>query len=184
MTRASPSGRTLRFRRLLIGTQQNYVTEGIKDQEGCYLERDHFTKGEIMKTIRTSKFVVPMWSTLALVAIAFALTGTPASSASRPGGDSGVTGPVSADASTGPATEVKIDNFVFSPTVVTVKVGAQVSWVNKDDIPHTVDSTEGKFKSAAIDTDEKFQFRFTEPGEYPFYCRLHPKMTGKIIVQP
>lgn len=82
------------------------------------------------------------------------------------------------------ATEVKIDNFAFTPGAVTVKAGTQVTWINHDDIPHTVDSTEGKFKSAALDTDDKFQFRFTEPGEYPFYCRMHPKMTGKIIVQP
>jgi plastocyanin len=81
-------------------------------------------------------------------------------------------------------TEVKIDNFAFSPAVITVKAGTQVIWINKDDIPHTVDSSEGKFKSAALDTDEKFEFKFSEPGEYPFFCRMHPKMTGKVIVQP
>jgi plastocyanin len=83
-----------------------------------------------------------------------------------------------------PVAEIKIDNFVFQPAEMTIKAGTQVMWTNKDDIPHTVDSTDGKFKSAALDTDEKFQFRFTEPGEYPFYCRMHPKMTGKIVVQP
>ena len=80
--------------------------------------------------------------------------------------------------------EVKIDNFAFSPAVITVKVGTQVTWINKDDIPHTVDSSEGKFKSAALDTDQKFEFKFSEPGEYPFFCRMHPKMTGKVVVQP
>lgn len=89
-----------------------------------------------------------------------------------------------AAAPTSGATEVKIDNFAFTPAVVTVKTGAHVTWVNKDDIPHTVDSTEGKFKSGALDTDEVFEFVFTQPGEYPFYCRMHPRMTGKIIVQP
>ena len=87
-----------------------------------------------------------------------------------------------APAATG--TEVKIDNFAFNPAVITVKAGTQVIWINKDDIPHTVDSSEGKFKSAALDTDEKFEFKFSEPGEYPFFCRMHPKMTGKVIVQP
>jgi plastocyanin len=81
-------------------------------------------------------------------------------------------------------TEVKIDNFAFNPAVITVKAGTQVIWVNKDDIPHTVDSSQGKFKSAALDTDEKFEFKFSDPGEYPFFCRMHPKMTGKVIVQP
>ena len=89
--------------------------------------------------------------------------------------------PQQAQASTA---EVKIDNFSFGPQTLTVPVGTTVTFVNRDDIPHTVDSTEAKFKSAALDTDDKFQFRFTEPGEYPFYCRMHPKMTGKIIVQP
>jgi len=95
-----------------------------------------------------------------------------------------MTAAASARASTDSAAEVKIVNFAFTPGAVTVKAGTQVTWINHDDIPHTVDSTQGKFKSAALDTDDKFQFRFTEPGEYPFYCRMHPKMTGKIIVQP
>ena len=82
------------------------------------------------------------------------------------------------------ASQVVIDNFVYSPVPLTVKIGTTVTWINHDDIPHTVDSTQGKFKSAALDTDNKFEFRFTEAGEYPFYCRIHPKMTGKIIVQP
>lgn len=87
-------------------------------------------------------------------------------------------------AGTDTAPQVMIDNFVYSPVPLTIKVGSTVTWINHDDIPHTVDSTQGKFKSAALDTDDKFEFRFTEAGEYPFYCRIHPKMTGKIVVQP
>jgi plastocyanin len=143
-----------------------------------------------MYAIRTSKFDF-RHSALSLVAILSLMTlgGPSASSASQSAGGLGNTraaasASATAGASTGSEVEVKIDNFVFAPAVLTVKAGAQVTWVNKDDIPHTVDSTEGKFKSAALDTDDKFQFRFTEPGEYPFYCRMHPKMTGKIIVQP
>jgi plastocyanin len=136
-----------------------------------------------MKRIRTSESVDFRWSTLALIAIATVTTLSGASSASQFGSpDTAVSN--SAGVSTDSAAEVKIDNFAFTPGAVTVKAGTQVTWINHDDIPHTVDSTQGKFKSAALDTDEKFQFRFTEPGEYPFYCRMHPKMTGKIIVQP
>ena len=79
--------------------------------------------------------------------------------------------------------EVTIDNFSFTPGAVKVKAGTQVTWTNRDDIPHTVDSAQGKFKSSPLDTDQKFQFSFTEPGEYPYFCRIHPKMTGSIIVQ-
>ena len=91
-------------------------------------------------------------------------------------------GPTS-DSKPGSASEIKIDNFSFTPGSITVKSGTQVTWTNRDDIPHTVDSTQGKFKSAALDTDQKFQFRFAEPGEYPYFCRMHPKMTGSIVVQ-
>jgi plastocyanin len=79
--------------------------------------------------------------------------------------------------------EVKIDNFVFGPQTLTVPVGATVTWTNSDDIPHTSVSTEGVFKSKVLDTDEKFSYTFTKAGTYPYYCTIHPKMTGKIVVQ-
>lgn len=134
-----------------------------------------------MKKIRGSRFVGFKISAFALVTIVavMMLRGAAASPAPQPGSDQ-----PTPSATTDHATEVKIDNFVFSPAVVTVKLGTEVTWINKDDIPHTVDSTDGKFKSAALDTDEKFQFRPTATGEYSFYCRMHPKMTGKIIVEP
>jgi plastocyanin len=103
-------------------------------------------------------------------------------SALKPADNTGIAQPAAEGANS--AIEVNIDNFAFTPAVITVKAGTQVTWVNHDDIPHTIDSTEGKFKSGALDTNDKFEFRFTQPGEYPFYCRVHPKMTGKIIVQP
>ncbi len=79
--------------------------------------------------------------------------------------------------------EVKIDNFSFGPAALTVAVGATVTWVNHDDIPHTVVSTEGAFKSKVLDTDEKFSFTFSKAGSYPYFCSIHPKMTGKVVVQ-
>jgi plastocyanin len=79
--------------------------------------------------------------------------------------------------------EVKIDNFSFGPETLTVAVGTTVTWTNRDDIPHTVVSTDGVFKSKVRDTDEKFSFTFAKAGTYPYYCSLHPKMTGKIVVQ-
>ena len=79
--------------------------------------------------------------------------------------------------------EVKIDNFSFGPQTVTVPVGATVTWTNRDDIPHTVVSTDGEFKSKVRDTDEKFSYTFTKAGTYPYYCTIHPKMTGQVVVQ-
>ncbi len=79
--------------------------------------------------------------------------------------------------------EVKIDNLSFAPPTLTIPVGATVTWTNRDDIPHTVVSTDGVFKSKVRDTDEKFSYTFTKAGTYPYYCSVHPKMTGKVVVQ-
>ena len=79
--------------------------------------------------------------------------------------------------------EVKIDNFSFGPAAITVKVGTTVTWINRDDIPHTVVSDDKLFKSKVLDTDEKFSYTFSKPGTYPYFCSVHPKMTGKVVVQ-
>jgi len=79
--------------------------------------------------------------------------------------------------------EVKIDNFSFGPATLTVPVGTTVTWTNRDDIPHTVVSTDGVFKSKVLDTDEKFSFTFSKAGTFPYFCSIHPKMTGKVVVQ-
>lgn len=81
--------------------------------------------------------------------------------------------------------EVKIDNFSFGPAALTVSPGTTVTWTNRDDIPHTVVSTDDPkvFKSKVLDTDDKFSFTFTKVGTYSYFCSIHPKMTGKVIVQ-
>jgi plastocyanin len=82
-----------------------------------------------------------------------------------------------------PLAEVKIDNFIFGPQTVTVPAGTTVTWTNSDDIPHTAVSTDGVFKSKVMDTDEKFSYTFTKAGTYPYYCSIHPKMTGTVVVK-
>jgi plastocyanin len=79
--------------------------------------------------------------------------------------------------------EVKIDNFSFGPAELTVAVGTTVTWTNRDDIPHTVVSTDKVFKSKVLDTDEKFSYTFTQAGSFPYFCSIHPKMTGKVAVK-
>ncbi len=135
-----------------------------------------------MQQLKMKQFANLKWSVAFLIAIAsvMILVGT-ASQAQHENASGKLVGTA---AGTDAASQVMIDNFVYSPVPLTVKVGTTVTWINHDDIPHTVDSTQGKFKSAALDTDDKFEFQFKEAGEYPFYCRIHPKMTGKIIVQP
>ena len=81
--------------------------------------------------------------------------------------------------------EVKVDNFSFSPATLTVAAGTTVTWTNRDDIPHTVVSTDDPkvFKSKVLDTDEKFTFTFSKAGTYPYFCSVHPKMTGTVVVK-
>src|SRR5512143_1131800 len=79
--------------------------------------------------------------------------------------------------------QVMIDNFTFTPAVLTVKAGTSVTWTNRDDIPHTVREDHGGFKSSALDTGDAYSYTFTSPGEYSYFCSLHPHMTGTVIVE-
>jgi plastocyanin len=78
---------------------------------------------------------------------------------------------------------VSIDNFTFSPQVLTVSPGTTVTWVNHDDVPHTATSTTKVFRSKALDTDDRFSFTFTAPGSFSYFCAVHPHMTGTVIVK-
>jgi plastocyanin len=89
-----------------------------------------------------------------------------------------------ADSSTTP-NQVTIDNFAFNPKTLTVPVDTTVTWINRDDVPHTATSTVKPrvFDSKALDTDDKFSFVFTAPGTYPYFCAVHPHMTSEIVVK-
>ena len=80
--------------------------------------------------------------------------------------------------------EITIDNFSFGPAAVTVPVGTTVTWVNHDDIPHTVVSEDLiTFKSRPLDTDDRFSFKFEKAGTYKYFCSIHPKMTAQVVVR-
>jgi plastocyanin len=78
---------------------------------------------------------------------------------------------------------VSIRMFAFAPQVLTVSPGTTVTWTNADEDPHTVTATDRSFRSGALDTDDTFRFTFTRPGDYTYFCSLHPRMTGRIIVK-
>jgi amicyanin len=82
-----------------------------------------------------------------------------------------------------PNGSVKIANFTFQVPVLTVKPGTAVTWINDDDIPHTVVAKAGAFKSKVLDSGDRFTFTFAKAGEYDYFCSIHPHMTGKIIVR-
>jgi len=80
-------------------------------------------------------------------------------------------------------TEIGIDNFNFTPQVLTVPRGSTVTWINDDDVPHLIVNVERRFKqSAVLDTGQRFSAKLAEQGTYNYFCSLHPKMQGKIIV--
>ena len=79
--------------------------------------------------------------------------------------------------------EVRVDNFTFGPATLTVPVNSTVTWVNKDDLPHVIASNDGVFKSKALDTEDEYSFTFSKPGTYAYFCSIHPKMVGTIIVK-
>jgi amicyanin len=78
---------------------------------------------------------------------------------------------------------VTIDNFAFNAPAITVAAGTTVTWSNNDDIPHTVRAVDGSFHSAAMDSGDHYSFTFTKPGVYSYFCSIHPKMVGKVIVK-
>ena len=98
-----------------------------------------------------------------------AITDVPlASAAPAPGADAAVT----------------IDNFRFSPETLSIAKGATVTWTNHDDVPHVIVSTAKAFKSPVLDTDGRYSRVFDAAGSFEYYCSLHPRMTGKVVVSP
>ena len=78
--------------------------------------------------------------------------------------------------------EVTVDNFRFDPSVRSVPPGTTITWTNRDDVPHTIVSADGAFRSPALDTGERFSHRFDEKGSFRYYCSIHPKMTARVDV--
>ncbi len=78
--------------------------------------------------------------------------------------------------------EIEIKNYMFAPQNVTITAGTKVTWVNTDQIPHGIADKDKKFRSAALDTNERYSFTYSAPGVYPYFCTLHPYMTGTVTV--
>jgi plastocyanin len=79
---------------------------------------------------------------------------------------------------------IEIKDFAFNPQKITVKSGEKVTWINRDEEPHTVVSVEKQFKkSPALDTDQEFTITAGSAGTYTYFCSVHPKMTGTIVVE-
>jgi plastocyanin len=88
------------------------------------------------------------------------------------------------DSSGGQQNKIEIKDFAFNPPTLTVKSGETITWINRDEEPHTVVSVEKQFKkSNALDTNQEFTITAAAPGTYTYFCSVHPKMTGTIVVE-
>ena len=117
-----------------------------------------------MKTIISKITIAALLSGFSLFAVAGEMKGTGASGAGQ--------------------NKIEIKDFAFNPQTITVKSGEKITWINRDDEPHTVVSVEKQFKkSTALDTDQEFTVVAGSPGTYSYFCSVHPKMTGTIVVQ-
>jgi amicyanin len=83
------------------------------------------------------------------------------------------------------AVRVSITNSVFEPNEIVVKAGTTVTWVNADRVPHTVTSTASPplFDSRTLRAGDAFSFEFQAAGAYDYFCKVHPYMTGKVLVR-
>ena len=80
--------------------------------------------------------------------------------------------------------KIEIKDFMFNPPTITVKSGETITWINRDEEPHTVVSVEKQFKkSPALDTDQQYTVTAGAPGTYSYFCSVHPKMTGTIVIE-
>ncbi len=88
-----------------------------------------------------------------------------------------------ADGTSTKQNKIEIKDFAFNPQTLTVKAGEKITWINRDEEPHTVVSVQKQFKkSTALDTDQEFTITAGAPGTYTYFCSVHPKMTGTIVV--
>jgi plastocyanin len=78
---------------------------------------------------------------------------------------------------------IEIRKFAFVASEVTVATGTTVTWVNRDETPHTVIGEAHAFASQGLDTGDQFAFTFEREGDYHYVCSLHPFMTGTVHVR-
>jgi len=77
----------------------------------------------------------------------------------------------------------------YVPLSLEIKSGNTVVWQNNDEQTHTVQSQNpdgtptGLFTSSLLQTGNSYEFKFTEQGEYPYYCTIHPWRVGVITVK-
>jgi plastocyanin len=77
---------------------------------------------------------------------------------------------------------ISMKNSAFSPPSLQVNINATVTWINDDNMVHTVAAGNGSFDSGDIAPGSKFTYTFTNTGTYNYSCIHHSGMTGVVIV--
>jgi plastocyanin len=110
--------------------------------------------------------------------------GSPPSGPAAPAATTSSSSARATPAVVGDALAIRIDNFSFQPPEVHLPRGRKVTWINADDVPHLIASADGKFRpSSALDTNDQYTLAFDRPGTYRYFCTLHPRMTGSVVVE-
>lgn len=78
---------------------------------------------------------------------------------------------------------VEIVDFAFSPDTLTVPVGTTVTWENSDSVSHTATSDDEAWDSDTMASGSEFSFTLDEVGTFSYFCKIHPSMTGSIVVE-
>lgn len=82
-----------------------------------------------------------------------------------------------------PDIEMAIAGFAFAEKTIVVPAGTTVTWENGDTVSHTVTTVEEMFHSGLLSRGETFSYTFEQPGEYNYFCTIHPYMRATIIVE-
>ena len=99
------------------------------------------------------------------------------------GGDTPLAPGEPEEPATPPQIEVIIQGSTFIPDIQNIPAGALVLWYNDDSIDHTVTARDNSFDSGSISPNETFEYTFEQPGEFEYYCKIHPSMVGKITIE-
>ena len=80
--------------------------------------------------------------------------------------------------------QINIKDFNFVPNIAEVPMGTTVTWVNDDNVPHTITSVSGSFDSGSIAPGKTYSYKFDQAGTFEYSCTNHPSMPhGKVIVR-
>ncbi len=132
------------------------------------------------------RFNVRFVAALAIAALALAAC-QPAAPAALPAATSPAQPTSAAPAVSAGAMTVNLVDTTFEPAQLTVKVGTTVKWTNNSTMNHTVTADDGSFGSDTLAPGAQFQFTFSKPGTFRYYCKFHggpggKGMSGTIVV--